>query len=317
MRSHVSSIASWIAAVTGLLIAAAANAQIVPIPNSSVAMAPPEGFRIARSFAGLESPQDGSNITVGELPPDGYAKLAATFSSPKTASAGFAAQGISVTRIEQVLVGSAQVPVAIGDQKQNGQLFRKYIALLGGPALGTNVVLITFNIADRSSLRQADVEKVLQSVRIAHLDTLDEKLARLPFKFKAADPFHTANVLSENTALLTTFPGTSEPSGMKPVLMITRGSTESGPEDMPKTSERILRGMSGFADAEVTDQKPVTFAGGPGYFMAMAAGGKSMLQFLRVLPNGTFVRVVARGASGSIEEARDAVTAIADSVTID
>src|SRR4029079_9457505 len=117
MRPHAPSIASWIAAVGSLLLAAAASGQMVQIPNSSVAMAPLEGFRIARSFPGLEKPEDGSNITIGELPPDGYAKLAATFSSPKTASAGFAAQGISVTRIEQILVGSAQVPVAMGDQK--------------------------------------------------------------------------------------------------------------------------------------------------------------------------------------------------------
>src|SRR5262249_45495668 len=160
--------------------------------------------------------------------------------SPKTASAAFANQGINVTRVEQMLVGSAQVPVAIGDQKQNGLLFRKYIALLGGPAMGTNAVLVTFNIADRSTLRQADVERALQSVRTAHVDTLDEKRARLPFKFKAVEPFHTANTLSESTALLTTFPGTSEPTGMKPMLMIMRGSTDAGPDDAPKTSERIL-----------------------------------------------------------------------------
>src|SRR3954468_10238290 len=119
MRSYVPSIASWIGAGASLLIAAAAIGQMVQIPNSSVAMAPPQGFRIARSFPGLESPEDGSNITIGELPPDGYSKLAASFSSPKTASAAFAAQGISVARIEQVLVGSAQVPLAMGDQRQN------------------------------------------------------------------------------------------------------------------------------------------------------------------------------------------------------
>lgn len=315
MRPHVSS--SWITAVSSLLLAAAANGQIVQIPNSSVAMAPPEGFRLARSFPGLESPQDGSNVTIAELPPDGYSKLAATFASPKTASAGFAGQGIRVTRIEQLAVGSAQVPLAVGDQAQNGQLFRKYIALFGGPGSGTNAVLVTFSIADKSALRQADVEKALQTVRVAHADTLEEKIARLPFKFKSVEPFHTASVLSESTALLTTFPGTSEPTGTKPMLMISRGSTEAGPEDMPKTSERILRGMSGFADAEIKDQNAVTFAGGPAYFMAMAAGGKTMLQFLRVLPNGTFVRVVARGETSAIEQARDAITEIAGSVTID
>jgi hypothetical protein len=317
MRSHVSFAAPWLAALAGLVLAAAANAQspVLPIPGSSVAMAPPKGFRPARGFPGLESAEDGSSITIGELPPDGYAKLAATFASPKAASAGFAGQGIRITRIEQLTVGSAQVPLAVGDQAQNGKQFRKFIALLGGPSSQTNAVLVTFNLTDASPLRQGDVEQALQSVRIARAPTLDDKLAGLPFKFEAVAPFHTSDVLSGTTALLTTFDG-SDPTGKKPMLMINRATTQAGPDEMAQTSEKIVRGMSGFADAELAEQKPVTFADGDGYFIAAVAGGRTMLQYLRVLSNGTYVRLVARGETSAMEEARDAVAKIADSVTL-
>ena len=313
MKSHAVALA--LVALSSLLLAAAAHGQVYPVPGTSIAMTPPKGFKPARGFSGLENPEDGSNVVVAELPPEGYAQLAATFSSPKQASAGFASQGVRITRIEQLTVGSAQVPLAIGDQAQNGKQFRKYIAVLGGPAVQTNTVLITFNLTDASALRQGDVEAALQSVKIARAPTMEEKLAGLPFRFKSAAPFHAADTLGGSGALLTTFEG-ADPSGMKPMLMITRATTEAGPEDMPKTSETLLRRMAGFADAELTEQKPVTFADGDGYFMAAAAGGRTMLQYLRVLPNGTLVRLVARGESGAMDQASGAVAEIAESVTL-
>ncbi|HET8698684.1 MAG TPA: hypothetical protein VFO94_14425, partial [Gammaproteobacteria bacterium] len=102
----------------------------------------------------------------------------------------------------------------------------------------------------------------------------------------------------------------------KPMLMINRAATQSGPSEMAQASEKILRGMSGFADAELAEQKPVTFAGGDGYFIAAVAGGRTMLQYLRVFSNGTYLRLVARGETGAMEEARDAIAKIADSVML-
>jgi hypothetical protein len=60
----------------------------------------------------------------------------------------------------------------------------------------------------------------------------------------------------------------------------------------------------------------VTFAGGPGYFIAGAANGLTMLQFVRVLPNGTYVRLVARGETSAMAEVQPAITATADSVDV-
>lgn len=311
MKSHASSAAALLAALWGLGLAGPASAQIVPIPGTSVAMTPPPGFKLSR--AGLADPETGSSVSIAELPPDGFERLTATFASPKTASAGFAGQGIKITRIEQIAVEAGQVPLAIGDQAENGKQLTKYIAVMGGPALHTNAVLITFNLTNTSHLRQSDVEAALKSVRLVRVPTIDEKVAGLPFKFNVVAPFHTADVFSNGTAMLTTYQG-SDPSGAKPALLISRGSTQDGPDDMPKANERMLRAMGGFADAEITEQKPVPFAEGDGHFIAAVAGGKTMLQFIRVRANGTYVRLVARGETSAMEEARAAVGEIADSV---
>ncbi|HZF29758.1 MAG TPA: hypothetical protein VE907_11600 [Gammaproteobacteria bacterium] len=311
MKSRASSAALLLAALWGLGLVEPASAQMVQIPGTSVAMTPPPGFKLSRT--GLEDPDSGSSVSVAEMPADGFAKLAATFASPKTASAGFAGQGIKITRIEQIAVEGGQIPLAIGDQSQSGQQLTKYIAVMGGPMLHTNAVLITFNLTSTSRVRQGDVEAALKSVRLARVPTTEEKVAGLPFKFNAVAPFHTADVFSNGTALLTTYQG-SDPAGAKPALMISRGSTQDGPDDMPKTNERMLRAMGGFADAEITEQKPVPFAGGDGHFMSAVAGGKTMLQFILVRSNGTFVRLVARGDTSAMEEARAVVAEIADSV---
>jgi hypothetical protein len=315
MRAHLPLVAVVALALSSLAVVPAASAQMVRIPGTSVALTPPPGFTVARG-GGLENAATGSSVSIAELPPDGYAKLAQTFTSPKTASAGFASQGIRITRIDQLAVDSGQVPLAVGDQALSGRQFKKYITVMGGPKFQTNAVLITFNLTDASPLRQADVEQVLRSVRLARVETSEEKFARLPFTFKAVAPFHAADVIGGGaTALLSTFEG-SDPSGRKPMLMINRGSTEAGPEETARTAEQILRGMSGFADAELTEQKPVPFGGGDGYFISAEAQGRTMLQFLRVLSNGTYVRLVARGETSALEEARSAVTEIADSVAI-
>ena len=289
----------------------AAQTQTVRIPRTSVTMAAPQGFRVAREFSGLEDAA-GTSIVIAEMPPAGYAQLAATFASPKTASTGFAAQGIKITRIEQIEVGGRTTPLAIGDQAQNNKQFRKYITVMGGG--DANAVLITFTVPSSSSFGQSDVETALESVQIAPVVTLEQKLAELRFKFEAAAPFRTTEVAG-STALLASYAG-PDPSGKKPMMMISGASTNAAPQDTPQEAERIFRRMAGFAEAQLTEQKPVTFAGGQGYFIAGDANGLTMLQFVRVLPNGTYVRLVARGETSAIAEVRAAVTATADSVDV-
>ena len=151
-------------------------------------------------------------------------------------------------------------------------------------------------------------------VALGRVLTLDEKVARLTFKFRAVAPFQTVEAES-GTALLGIVDKTG-PSDAKPSIMINRAGTTAGPAETPQVSERLLRGLAGFNNAQISEQAPATFAGGQGYFISAVAGNLTLLQFTRVLPGGRYVRLAARGETAALENVRDAVKEIASSVEI-
>jgi hypothetical protein len=176
-------------------------------------------------------------------------------------------------------------------------------------------VLITFNLSGSSPLGRSDVEAVLRSVTIARLPTLDEKLSQLPFTFRAAAPFRTVDAMPGTAAILSTADRV-DPAGKQPMIVIGRVGTGATPAEVAQTNERELRNMPGFKDAAILEQKPAQFAGGQGHFISAAADGKSVLQFLRVLPGGSYVRLLASGETSAIEDARAAIMEIAASVEL-
>jgi hypothetical protein len=100
------------------------------------------------------------------------------------------------------------------------------------------------------------------------------------------------------------------------MILIGRASTSSTASETAQAAERVLRNMSGFADAEITERGAVQFAGGDGHYLTAVAGNRSMVQFLRVFSNGTYLRLVARGETSEIDAVRPAIKEIADSVTL-
>ena len=305
---------SRLACAFGLLIfgfASAANAEGVKIPGTLVTIAAPPGFKVSRKLIGLENAETGSSIAVAELPPEAYAELAALFESPKNLSARFASQGVRITAVKRLAVGDVQVPFATGRQSSDGKEFVKYLAVLKGD----RAVLVTFSIADARAVTESDAEAAVRSITLGHLPTIDEKVAQLSFTFKAVPPFHTADVIPGTAAMLTTFDGT-DASGAKPFLVIGRGSTSAAPGETPQESERLVRAASGFKDAQVQEQGATTFGGGPGHFIYAVAQDKAILQFLRVLPGGRYIRLLARGETSAMEGARAAVAEIASSVAL-
>jgi hypothetical protein len=287
------------------------EAQVVRIPGTTVSMTAPPGFRVARSFPGLEDPAAGSTIVVAEYPPDRYAEVAAVFASPKTASTRYAGEGVRITRIEPIAVGAAQVPLAVGSQENNGKEQTKYITVLGGGE--TNAVLVTFSLSAAKPLSRSDVENVVRSIKLARLPTLDEKVAQLSFKFTATAPFHVTDVPDRFSVNLGTSDG-PDPTGMRPVAAIRRLSTTALQTESAKIAEQVLHTMA--ANAMITERMPVTFAGGQGYYLAAVADGRTIFQFLRVLPGGTFVQLVAVGETMAMADAADAVKQIAASVDL-
>jgi hypothetical protein len=77
-----------------------------------------------------------------------------------------------------------------------------------------------------------------------------------------------------------------------------------------------MRSVPGFRDAPVLERRVTTFAGGAGNFISAAAGGRTLLQFVRVLPGGSLMRLLATGDSPTIEGARQAILDIAASVEL-
>lgn len=293
------------------------TAQLVRIPRTSVAIAPPPGFTISREFVGLENAATGSAIRISEFPPEAHSELMAAFASPKRASDRFASQGVRITRIEQLAVGATTVPFATGGQQVNGREIVKYMAVLGGAPAGTRTVWIVFDVGDPRAFRRSDVETALRSIAIARpptQPTIADRVARLPFRFLAVAPFQAATV--NTSSVLLTISGKAQTESNEPQVVIERDLSLETPDQAPQLNDKLMRSVFGFEDAQRAEQRPEEFAGGRGHYLQAAAGDLSVFAYLRVLPNGEYIRLVARGDTDRLEELRDAVAEIAASVTL-
>jgi hypothetical protein len=301
-------LASWLALAAALL-PSLSDAQLVQVPNTSVALSAPQGFRIARSFPGLENTMTGSTIQIAEYPPEKYAETAAVFASPKTASTRYAGEGVRFTRIEPVSVEGGSLQLAIGQQVKNGREFQKYITVLGGG--DANAVLVTFTIGTPQAMSRSDVEAVVRSIKVKRLPTLEETLARLPFVFKAEPPFRFAAAPDSNTATLATFDG-NDTTGLKPIAVITRVATDALPSESATMAQQSLKTMA--PNAAIKERATVPFAGGQGAFVAAVVENRTVFLFLRVLPGGSYLQLLAVGETMAMADVRDAVKGLAASV---
>ena len=307
-------LARILACALALALAVDASAQLVAVPGTHVALAPPKGFTLARTFSGFENARGGSSITVEEMPPNAAADITAAFSSPKGVSTRFGSQGVRITRIDRVALESGEAPLAVGEQSFKGSEFVKYMTLLGGHD-GQNTVLITFNLSAATPLRQSDVEAVIRSASIGRPPSLSEKLAQVPFKFEPAPPFHTADAMPGSAVILATLDGV-DPEGKRPLVVIGKVPTNASPAENEQVNEREMRSVPGFRDAPVTERRNTPFAGGTGNLISAAANGRTVIQLIRVLPGGSLVRLLATGDTQAIEGARQAILDIASSVQL-
>ena len=303
-------LASWLA-LGAALLPSLSDAQLVQVPNTSVTLAAPQGFRIARSFAGLENTSTGSTIQIAEYPPEQYAEVFSVLASPKTASTRYASEGVRFTRIEPVSLESGSVPLAIGQQVKNGKEFQKYITVFGGG--DAKAVLVTFTIGAGQSMSRSDVDAVVRSIKVKRLPTLEETLAQLSFVFKAAPPFRFTAAPDPYTAMLATFDG-NDTTGLKPIAVITRVGTSALPSESAKTAEQSLKAMA--ANAVIKERATLPFAGGQGAYLAAVVEKRTVLLFLRVLPGGTYLQLLAVGEVAQMADVADAVKQIAASVDL-
>jgi hypothetical protein len=78
----------------------------------------------------------------------------------------------------------------------------------------------------------------------------------------------------------------------------------------------LLKGTSGYGNAVVTTQAPAPFVGGTGYVVSAAIDNRTVVQYLRVVPGGFYVRMLVRGGTGAIEQLKPVIDEIAASVEL-
>lgn len=310
-RVYVHRFVRALAAVAALaalaLVTPAGSQESVAIPGTSVTVTPPPGFTVARGIKGLDNAA-GSTITFGETSAAAYAELAERFRSAKNLTAGYAAQKLTIRGVRQINTPNGLVPFATGSQTSNGSDVVKYLALLKGG----KTVIVTFTVANRS-LSEADAETVLRSISLTPAPTLEEQLATLPFTFDVVEPFHVTRVIGRDTVTLAAGDGGDE-SSTEPEIVIGRGQSQTMMGDEARVAVELLKNTGGLREAVITAQAATPFAGGDGYVVSAVVAERTVVQYLRIVPGGAYLRFLARGETSAMQAAEATITAIADSV---
>lgn len=278
-----------------------AQQERLTIRGTSVTLTPPAGFTPSRSARGIENAATGATITVSETSAQAYAELAARFASPKSLSDGYAQQKISIRSVRRI---DGEIPFAIGQQATNGKTATKYLALLRGD----KTVLVMFTIPDRS-FTEADAEALLRSIELTPEPTLEERLATVPFTFRAVEPYTVTQVIPRQAVTLGV-----EGDNTRPVVVIGYGRSQALMGDEARVAADLLRSTGGWREAEVTAQGPAPFAGGSGYVITAVAEQRTAVQYLRIVAGGGYLRLLARGESNAVQAAEAAIAEIAASV---
>jgi hypothetical protein len=314
MHRHHTAIPPFLLAgtVLALVLAASPSGAQTPIPGTTVALDPPAGFTLSSAFSGLEHKPSGSTITVTELPPEAYADLTQVFSNAEAASASLAPRGIRIDRRDEYAVADQQVPVLIGTERAASGDVGKYMALFRGDV----TVLITINAFDTRTLTPSVVEATLKSVRLAPAAPLEQKLARLPFSFSPAEPFLVEDTIGGSGVLLPTSEE-PDPTGLKPVVIIARALSAISPtSSVSLVAQQMLRSLEGFENATITMSEEMEFGGGPGYHLEAVAGERTAALFVRIPPDGAYIRLAALGETAALQDVMPAVLEIARSVSV-
>jgi hypothetical protein len=284
---------------------AGAQQERLAIRGTSVTLTPPPGFTPARSGRGIENSATGSSIMISETSAQSYAELAQRFSSAKALSEGYAQQKVTIRSVRRV---DGKFPFAVGRQATNsGREVTKYYGLVQGD----KTVLLTFTVGNGGGLTEADAEAVLRSIEIAPEPTLEAKLAELPFTFSAVEPYAVDDVIPRQAVTL-------EVAGdqTQPVVIIGHGRSQALMGDEARVAVELLRNTGGLREAQITAQGPAPFAGGAGYALTAVIENRTVVQYLRIVPGGVYLRLLARGETAAMQRAESVIGQIASTVEL-
>src|SRR5262245_16902387 len=275
--------------------------QRLTIRGTSVTLTAPPGYTVSRSERGIENTTTGTTITISEASAEAYAGLAERFKSAKSMTDGYANQNVTIRTVRSV---DGKIPFAIGRQTKDGKDLTKYLALLKGD----KTVLVSFTSADRN-FTEADAEAVLRSIELTPEPTLEERLAQLPFVFRAVEPYVVKDVINRQAVNL----GVKNDRA-QPAVTIGFGRSQALMGEEARVAVELLKGTGGYRDAQITSQAPAMFAGGNGYRITAAVEDRVAVQYLRIISGGQYIRFLARGTTSGMQNAETVITELASTV---
>jgi hypothetical protein len=308
-----------LAAALALVVTAPLGAQAQqrqPIAGTTVSLEPMEGFKPSTQFAGLENPTEQASLLVVEMPPEAHDQLAALFGSLDAAKAGFARQNITVSAADDIATAGGTGRLITGVQKVGDVTFDKWIVLLKG----AKTVMVTVQAPESSDIDADEVVDMLMTVSLGAEPSVDEKLASLPFRIKAAEPFRVVDTFGGLGVVMTSGPLNTDPEGKQPLLIASFQTAGAVPADkLAAAGETLLKATKGFETAEIAKRETVRFAGGDGAMLAGTIGSgearKRFVQYIGLGPEGRFVRMIVNAPDAGFAALEPAIKAIADSVS--
>ena len=299
----------------GLTVTARAQDRTA-ISGTTVSLAPLKGFVPSAKFAGLEHAEAKASVLVVEMPPEAHAQLQALFGNAEAAKANFAKQNIVIDEAEDIETAGGKGRILTGQQNVAGTTFDKWIVLLKG----AKTVMITVQAPEDSDLDGDEVVTMLKSVSLGAEPTLDQKLAALPFRVRASEPFRVVDTFGGLGVLMTSGPLNVDPKGSQPMLIVsyqTGGQVAAG--QLSAVAEKLLQTTRGFEKAEIAKRETITFAGSrDGVLLsgktAEGSTGKRFAQYIGLGPDGRFVRLIVSADEATYPSLEPAIKAVADSI---
>ena len=287
----------------------------IAVPGTSISLSPPANFILSEQFSGFVNEETFSSITLTQLPPEAYLEVSQALSStPEVISELFASRGImlEVESVSSIDVQGTQVPFVKGIQTVADTQVQKYFVLVGEES----TTLITFNLFEESPLSEEAVIEAIQSIEVGPVPSIQQKVADLPFTFETAGSFEVFDVLFGSSVVLSPG-GESDPSGEVPLIVIASSVNPVRVTSLADYSTYLLNNTAGLTEMVVTDQSPIEFAGGEGYFTRGEQQGTVALQYLALRPDDFYIRMIVVGDAVEIEQLMPTIEAIQSSVVMD
>jgi hypothetical protein len=115
---------------------------------------------------------------------------------------------------------------------------------------------------------------------------------------------------------LLTLTGKLATSPTEPLVRIERAGTTALISESAKLNEQILRRLPSFGSAQIADQGTIEFVGGAAHYLVATSGPLTAYQIVRIVPGGRYFRLNSIAETSAAPALRDAVNAIAASVTL-